>query len=164
VAGEYSIVLRLRTAGFASFLVATKEFAVTDGPPIEALSDGAITGLYFNPNDDGHYVSILQTDFNTLVIWNTFDDAGHLRWVYGVGQLQDGTAVIAETYINESAGFSNGELEGFEAVPWGTMEIRMDSCHLGTFSYDSTLPEYGSGEFPIERLAFSKQIGCEEID
>ena len=75
-----------------------------------------------------------------------------------------GNRVVADSYVNRSEGFSDGELQDLETVPWGTMEITMDDCVHGTFSWNSNLPEFGSGEFPIQRLAYSRQIGCEEID
>lgn len=163
-AGTYSSVFFLRGNTRPLGIRATKSFIVAQAPPADVLSDGGITGFYYNPADDGHYVYILQTDYTTLVVWNTFGPSGSPRWVYGVGELQRGGTIVAETYINRSDGFSGGDLRGLQVVPWGTLEVEMESCFLGTVRYDSHLPEFGSGEFPIRRLAFSKQIGCEEID
>lgn len=168
-AGNYNVALFIFWNTRPNGLRATKIFQVTPSH-LEALSDGGITGLYFNPDDDGHYVSILETKYNTLVIWNTFDEDGNQVWIYGVGQLEDGRIVEAESYINRGLGFSDGDLSGLRVIPWGTLEVRMDSCLEGTVYYETRLPEFGAdqyparGEFPIERLAFSKQIGCEEID
>lgn len=168
-AGNYSAALFIFWNTRPNGLRATKVFQVTRSH-LEALSDGGITGLYFNPEDDGHYISILQTKYNTLVIWNTFDIDGNQAWIYGVGQLEDGRIVAAESYINRSLGLSHGNLSGLQVQPWGTLEVRMDSCLEGTVHYETRLPEFGAdqypvrGEFPIERLAYSKQLGCSEID
>lgn len=168
-AGNYGVVVFVFWSTRPNGIRATKTFQVLPSG-LNALSDGGITGLYFNPDDDGHYVSILETRYNTLVIWNTFDDHGVQAWIYGVGQLEDGRIVEAESYINRSLGFSDGDLSGLQVIPWGTLEVRMDSCREGTVYYETRLPEFGAGQypatgqFPIERLAYSKQLGCEEID
>lgn len=162
--GEYTVVLRLRPGGFSAITV-TKRFSVVEAPPAASLSAGGINGLYYNPNADGHYVYVLETDFTTLVVWNTFDLDGNPAWVYGVGELQDGKVVAADTYLNRvGAFFPNGELEGPEVDHWGTLEVELVSCRKGTVRYQSELPEFGSGEFPIERLAFAQAIGCDEVE
>jgi hypothetical protein len=125
------------------------------------LGEGGINGFYYNPQDDGHYVYIQQTDFTTLVMWNTFDADGNHVWVYGTGQLVNGRSVIANAYINRSAGFSPmGIVTDVEAEPWGRLEVDMESCTKGAVAYYSNLPEFGSGQFPVERLAYVKQLGC----
>jgi hypothetical protein len=47
-----------------------------------------------------------------------------------------------------------------EAEPWGELQVDMESCTKGLVAYRSTLPKFGSGQFPIERLAYVKQLGC----
>lgn len=125
------------------------------------LGEGGINGFYYNPQDDGHYVYIQQTDFTTLVMWNTFDPDGNHVWVYGTGTLVNGRSVIADAYINRSNGFSAaGIVTDVEAEPWGRLEVDMESCTEGSIAYYSDLPEFGSGQFPVERLAYVKQLGC----
>jgi hypothetical protein len=71
----------------------------------------------------------------------------------------------SDTYVNHGNGYStDGRLEGLEVVHWGKLEVEMQSCWDGTVTYQSELPECGSGQFPIRRLAFAKQIGCTEAD
>ncbi len=163
--GQYHVALRINGGGLGSHLTDTKFFSVVEASPSASLSEGGITGLYFNPAADGSYISVLETDYNTLVIWNTFDADGNQLWVYGVGDLQEGgSTVVAETYINRSAGFlPNGEVDA-EAEPWGLLRLDLASCTEGTFTYRSDLPEFHSGQFPIVRLAYSKQIGCVESE
>lgn len=127
------------------------------------LSQGGINGLFYNPEADGHYVQILQTDFLTLVIWNTFDLDGNHIWVYGTGQLVDGRSVVADTYINRDV-LVNPENpdKNSGAEYWGTIEVEMFSCEQGRIRYESLDPNFGSGEFQITRLAFIKQLGCND--
>jgi len=42
------------------------------------------------------------------------------------------------------------------------MRVDLTSCTEGTVTYQSDLPEYGSGQFFIDRLAYAKQIGCSD--
>jgi hypothetical protein len=128
------------------------------------LAEGGINGLYFDPEADGHYLYILQNDFNTLVVWNTFDPDGHPVWVYGTGELQNGRSLIANTYINRNGRVSlNGDIEPAQDEHWGSLEIDMTSCTNGTVGFDSDLPEFGSGQFSIQRLAYVKQLGCTNL-
>jgi len=125
------------------------------------LGEGGINGLYYNPEADGHYVYILQTDFTTLVVWTTFDADGNQAWVFGTGELIHGRSVIADTYINRNEGHSpDGEITASEAEHWGRIEVDMTSCTEGLVAFYSDLPEFGNGQFPIERLAYVKQLGC----
>lgn len=125
------------------------------------LGEGGINGLYFNPEADGHYVQVLQTDFLTLVIWNTFDLEGNQVWVYGIGQLVAGRSVIAETYVNRDVMvLPDVSAKDVEAEYWGTLELEMTDCQSGNIVFDSVDPTFGSGQFVIERLAYVKQLGC----
>jgi hypothetical protein len=125
------------------------------------LAEGGINGLYFNPEADGHYFYVLETDFTTLVVWTTFDSDENQAWVYGTGELIDGRSVIADTYINRNGSYSiDGEIAEAEAEHWGRLEVDMTSCTAGLVAFYSELPEFGSGQFPIQRLAYVKQLGC----
>jgi hypothetical protein len=138
---------------------------VIEALPAASLSEGGINGLYHRPDSPHQYVYVLETDYTTLVVWNTFDADGDQLWVYGVGDLlNDGQSVVAETYINRGVGFlPGGELE-VEAEPWGLIRVDLTSCLEGTVTYRSDLPEFDSGQFPIVRLAYSKQIGCDDSE
>jgi hypothetical protein len=125
------------------------------------LGQGGINGLYFNPEADGHYLYVLQTDFLTLVVWTTFDADGNQAWGYGTGQLVDDRSVIAETYINLNGNINPAD-PAFEVETdyWGTLEVEMISCTQGIVAYESDIPGFGSGQFSISRLAYVKQLGC----
>jgi hypothetical protein len=128
-----------------------------------SLAEGGINGFYFNPSDDGHYIYIQETDFTTLVMWNTFDSEGNQAWIYGTGTLESGKAIVAEAYINRAGGLTpDGLIADVEAKEWGHLIVDMESCTNGLIDYQSVLPEFGSGQFPIERLAYVKQLGCND--
>jgi len=125
------------------------------------LSEGGLTGFYYDDKADGHYVYILDNVHNTLVTWNTVDRNGNQAWVYGVGQISGRQSLTARAYIN-FGGFltDDGPVDIEEATEWGTLQVEMDSCYKGRVFFDSDLPEFGSGSFEITRLAYSRQIGC----
>jgi hypothetical protein len=125
------------------------------------LAEGGINGFYNNSEHDGNFVYIQQTDYTNLVVWNTFDADGNQVWVYGVGEFVNGRSVVAKAYINRAGGFApDGLGAAIEAEHWGELEVDMESCTNGIVTYRSELPEFGSGQFPIERLAYVKQLGC----
>jgi hypothetical protein len=127
------------------------------------LSSGGVTGLYFDPNSDGHYVQVLQTTYNTMITWNTVDRDGNQAWVYGIGQLNAGQSLIANAYINRGGRLTNGGPVDIEAAEnWGTIHLEMDDCNSGRVIFSSVFPEFGEGRFNIRRLAHSAQIGCQD--
>ena len=128
-----------------------------------SMAEGGINGFYYNPDEDGHYIYVQETDFTTLVMWNTFDSEGNQAWVYGTGQLQSGKAIIAEAYVNRTGGLTpEGLITAIEAQEWGQLIVDMESCTSGLIDYRSILPEFGSGQFRIARLAYVKQLGCND--
>jgi hypothetical protein len=44
---------------------------------------------------------------------------------------------------------------------WGSLRLEFFSDGSGQVSYDSSLPAYGSGSFPIERLARPMLADCD---
>lgn len=125
------------------------------------LSSGGINGYYYNPDDDGHYISIQQTDYLTLVTWNTFDLDGNWAWIVGYAkEVKDGK-IIADSYVNRKGEITSDTVNPKSgAQHWGTIEIELSGCWDGVVRYQSDYPGFASGEFPIRRLAFVKQIGC----
>lgn len=125
------------------------------------LDQGGINGVYFNPDSDGHYISIIDNPYNTLVMWNSFDKKGNQYFVHGTGELVAGRSLIADAYISMSGSTSpDSELVPAQEVYWGTLEVEMTNCNEGTLAFQSDFPEFGSGQISLERLVFVKQLGC----
>lgn len=126
-----------------------------------ALTDGGANGLYFVPEHDGHYVYVLDNDFNTLVIWNTFDRNGNQAWILATGELLDGRFLDADAYINLDGVLTDaGPVAIDRARPWGRIRVALENCERGSVRFDSDRPEFGSGEFAVVRLAVVRQLGC----
>lgn len=125
------------------------------------LVNGGINGVYFNPDADGHYISIIDNPYNTLIMWNSFDQDGNQYFVHGTGELVQGRSLIADAYITVSGSTSSdGEIVPAEELHWGTLEVDMISCNEGTLAFSSDFPEVGSGQVRLHRLVFVKQLGC----
>ena len=125
------------------------------------IADGGINGVYYNPDADGHYITIIDNPYNTLVMWNSFDKDGNQYFVHGTGELVADRSLIADAYINVSGSTSpDGEIVPAQELHWGTLEVEMTSCNEGILAFNSDFPEVGSGQVRLERLVFVKQLGC----
>jgi len=125
------------------------------------VADGGINGVYYNPDADGHYITIIDNPYNTLVMWNSFDKDGNQYFVYGTGELVADRSFVADAYISVSGSTSpDGEIVPAQELHWGTLEVEMTSCNEGILAFNSDFPEVGSGQVRLQRLVFVKQLGC----
>ena len=133
------------------------------GGPGLVTSNG-MNGLYYVPGiANGHYVSLQRIHDNNdvMVFWNTFDNNGNQAWIYGVGTLTSDRHIHAQMVRNTGGVLQPGAAPtGAKASPWGTVDIDLTSCAAAQFSYQSNLHEFGSGQFPLSRLAFESAIDC----
>ncbi len=127
-----------------------------------ALTASGSNGVFYDAAADGHYVSIQRIHDNgdILVIWNTFDQSGNPAWIYGVGQLTDKHIHVAMAQNLGGVLQPGGPALGSKSRPWGTVDIDLTTCLLAQFNYQSSLSEFGSGAFPLTRLAIVADFGC----
>lgn len=127
----------------------------------ERVEAGGMNGFYFDRSADGHYVAIQRlNDESVLVTWTTFDRDGHQAWIYGVGAAQGRTVHVEMSQNTGGRLQPGGPASGSRVVPWGSVDITMNGCSGGTFAYHSKLPAFGSGQFPLDRLASFADVGC----
>ncbi len=125
------------------------------------LSDGGANGLYFVPENDGHYITLLENANNTLLIWNTFDQHGNQAWVFGTGRLVNGRSLVVDAFRNLDGHMSSaGPVDTSLAHPWGSITLELDDCDGGRMVFDATEPGFGRGDFTFQRLASIEQLGC----
>lgn len=126
------------------------------------LTQGGLNGLYFNSEADGHYLYVAETEFAVMVMWTTFDANGDQAWIFGIAdRVRPNGRVLAQAYINRNGKVRlDGKVFPAESEPWGTLDLRMNSCGRGKLIYQSDQPGFGSGEFQFERLAEVDQVGC----
>jgi hypothetical protein len=128
----------------------------------ESIASGGMNGLWFDAAADGHYVTIqrVHDDDTALVVWNTFDRSGNQAWIYGVGHVV-GRHIHVEMSQNVGGHLqSGGAPTGSVARAWGTVDIDLTNCLDATMTYRSSLPGFGNGQFPLDRLAYISDFGC----
>jgi hypothetical protein len=125
------------------------------------LSEGGMSGFFYDASADGHYVTVQRLDWgSTLVIWNTFDKNGQAAWIYAIGEVS-GNHIRAQGAQNLGGVLQpGGAPTGSHALVWGDIDIDLQNCFGGTFRYNSPLPNFGSGQFPLNRLAFLGDLDC----
>jgi len=138
--------------------------AYESGGGLGLVTENGMNGLYYVPGiSNGHYVSVQRIHDNkdVMVFWNTFDQNGNQAWLFGVGTLTSDRHVHALMYRNLGGVLQpGGSPTGAKPSEWGTVDIDVTSCSAAQFNYQSSLPEFGSGQFPLTRLAFESAINC----
>jgi len=163
-------------AGVAQYCEATDARGVTrnaancdagayeSGGGLGLVTSNGMNGVYYVPGiANGHYVSVQRIHDNNdvMVFWDTFDSNGNPAWIFGVGTLTSDRHIHAAMSRNLGGVLQpGGPATGAKSSAWGTVDIDLTSCSAAQFSYQSSLPEFGSGQFPLTRLAFESAINC----
>lgn len=127
------------------------------------LSDGGANGLYYVPENDGHYITLIENANNTLLIWNTFDQHGNQARVFGTSELVNERSLVIDTYQNLDGRMTAADpVDASLARPWGSITLELDDCDGGRMIFDATEPGFGRGEFTFHTLASIDQLGCSE--
>ena len=163
-------------AGVAQYCEATDARGVTrnaancdagayeSGGGLGLVTQNGMNGIYYVPGiANGHYVSVQRIHDNNdvMVFWNTFDSNGNPAWIYGVGTLTSDRHIHAQMARNIGGVLQpGGPATGAKGSNWGSVDIDLTSCSAAQFNYQSDLPEFGSGQFPLTRLAFESAINC----
>jgi hypothetical protein len=163
-------------AGVAQYCEATDARGVTrnaancdagayeSGGGLGLVTSNGMNGLYYVPGiANGHYVSVQRIHDNkdVLVFWNTFDRNGKQAWIFGVGTMTSDRHIHASMARTLGGVLQpGGPATGAKASDWGTVDIDLTNCSAAQFNYQSDLPEFGSGQFPLTRLAFESAVNC----
>ena len=125
------------------------------------LSQGGMSGFFYDASADGHYVTVQRLDWGSaLVVWNTFDKNGQAAWIYAIGEVS-GNHIHAQGAQNLGGVLQPGGAQtGSHGFVWGDIDIDLQDCFGGTLSYNSPLPNFGSGQFALNRLAFLGDLDC----
>jgi uncharacterized protein (DUF1800 family) len=114
-----------------------------------------ISGTFYDPAQSGHgYVlEYLDSDAGPLlaVSWFTYAD-GEPVWLVGVGAV-DGDSASVPLSIGNGGDFPPDFVASQATLSdWGTLDLRFDSHKAGQASWSSSLPGFGNGSMPIQRL------------
>jgi len=129
-----------------------------------AVTGNGINGSFYDAAANGHYVWIerVHDTGDILVTWLTFDRNGRQAWVAGVGSLAGNRLHVDMAQNIGGVLQPGGPPTGSTTRPWGSVDIDLTSCLLAQFAYHSTLPEFGSGQFPLDRLTVVSDLGCSD--
>ena len=90
-----------------------------------------------------------------MILWYSFGLDGEQKWFIGSeGLVTESDDLIKITFAEVSEvtqGTSFGitfDADEFELAPWGSIEINLQ-CTSGTFSFESSNAEYGSGTYSV---------------
>jgi hypothetical protein len=121
-----------------------------------------MSGSWFDPAHDGEgwLIEVLSDDV-ALVYWFSYDGDGNQAWFVGVGTIDGKTITINDVLIPRGAVFGDNFDPGDVSLDaWGTITIIFDECDSGTLSYESSIPEFGSGMLQLVRITSIPGLEC----
>lgn len=126
------------------------------------------SGAWFNPgaNGEGFVIEVLSDD-RAVVYWFTYaaDGSGEQAWLMGDGRIDLNVSVIPVNPqpatlridpILQPVGATYGpdfDPADVERINWGWLEIQFHDENTAHVFFYSTFEAYGSGDFPVQRLA-----------
>lgn len=153
-----------RSGGFQDLMVnATRITAVV---PCAGSAHGQVyrSGSYYDPTRSGEGIFFeLLTDGRVTLIWYTFDPQGNQLWLVSSGQVQvQGNRYTIEMLYPAQATRFGSNFNPAEIVlqPWGNVVLDFTGCNTAQFSYNSTVPGFGSGSFNYVRLTQPNGTSC----
>jgi hypothetical protein len=128
------------------------------------------SGAWYDPfrSGEGFVIEALPDD-RAVVYWFTYtaDGSGDQAWMVGQGTIEPGdqspAEIIVDPLYQPISGVYGADFdpEAVEAVDWGRLRIELDSADTGRVYWNSNLAEYGSGDYPIVRLARPMLADCD---
>jgi len=126
------------------------------------LPQGRLSGSWYDPSHDGegYNVEVLNNG-QAVVYWFSYDPAGRRRWFFGLGEIRGTTLVFDDMLTSRGAIFGpDFDPASVELAPWGRLELDLD-CNVGTATYASTEPGFGSGVLNVKRVTRIDTLDCE---
>ncbi len=123
----------------------------------------AQSGLWYDPEQDGHGLSIdVLPNGQIVAIWYTYDQSGNQIWLLGVGEYTGSTAILGVT-ITEGGVFPPGfDPNDVVRSDWGEFQLDFTDCDNGIFSWSPADPtRFEAGSMPITRLTSIDTLSCQ---
>jgi hypothetical protein len=127
------------------------------------------SGAWYNEQrgGEGFLVEVIE-DGRGLVYWFTHtpafaNNADEQAWMIGVGQFQGQQLVIEN--LAQPRDLENGmpeDTSGIEPLLWGQVIIDFHDPMSASLQFDSEKEDYGSGQYPLTRLARARLADCPE--
>jgi len=145
-----------------SMLLLMATSAVAQHIPVNPPSIRAdISGSWFNPGQSGHGLMIEVLDSQRAVVaWYTYDANGAPLWLFGTGVVQGFDIAVDLSAFSGGRPPADWAAGAPQGEPWGTALLQFQSCQLATLSWESTHPDFGTGELALERLTWLQGERC----
>jgi len=141
-------------------------WSTAGAPPSQPSIEATLSGLWYNPAQDGHGLSIsVHSPQNVSVYWYTYDPFGNPIWILAVGPFAENRFIGDALYL-QGMRWGDWNTGDREILDWGTIEIEFLGCRDAVMTYSSDLvypsgEEFGSGEIPLVRLASVDGLECQ---
>lgn len=140
-------------------------FVSTPPLPSTIALDGYLSGSWYDPSQSGQGFDLDFTDQQNQLVayWFSFTPDGKSpMWLYAQGTYDSSAnSVTIPAAILSGTRFSpNFNPAAVQRTLWGTLTFTFSDCNHGNVSWNSTVPGYGSGSFPIVRLTRIKGAAC----
>ncbi len=124
-----------------------------------------ISGAWFNPEQVGEGLIVeVNEDGRGVVYWFTHvpESSGNFQaWMTG-DAVFDGQTLFVDNLLMPTGTRFGTDFDGSEidVAQWGSLTLQFDNDLSGHAWFDSELPEYGSGDFSLSRLARAQLADC----
>ncbi|MDX1461269.1 MAG: hypothetical protein R3348_09465, partial [Xanthomonadales bacterium] len=124
-----------------------------------------LSGSYFDPARDGEGIIVeWLTSGQVLVVFFTYDQNDNQLWLIGIGTPNGNSvtmdALYASTYTSWGRGFDPNDVS---ITSWGTFTLTWTECHAVSFSYNSSVPGFGSAMRNYIRLSRLDETSCPDF-
>jgi len=122
----------------------------------------AHTALWYNPDENGHGLSVYVLDNNKiLVIWYVYDDVGKPLWLLGVGTHDGFTATLDVNQFSGAQFPPNFNATDVIGTAWGTFQLSFSDCDNGLFSWQPVnTQQFPTGQMNVVRLTNTLGLSC----
>jgi hypothetical protein len=128
---------------------------------VQAKLPGGISGTWYNPDQNGHGLSVnLVDDGLAIVIWHTFDPDGNPLTLYIQGPVH-GRTITGVAYAPRGMQFGSFDPAALQLPVWGEVVLEFNDCQHASLRWSAGDAAYGSGEIAIERLTFVHGVDCD---
>ena len=138
--------------------------------PLSVMSDDVMvtrhfTGLWDQPEHESQGINLQIIDQDNgdkvaVAYWYTYDNNMDSAWFLAAGPVS-GNRIEMVLYEGQGIGFLESNAEGNDrVVEVGSLEMEFSSCTDGSATFLTTLPNVGSGSFPVERFTDLFNTSC----
>lgn len=122
------------------------------------------SGVWYNPEQDGHGLNINVLDDQRMVIfWYTYDNNGNQLWLVGSGSFENDVATLDVVSTRDALFPPNFDADDVERADWGTFEISFEGCDQAQFQWNPNAGTgFTAGSMPMTRLARNAGLACDE--